>query len=676
MESDKSNNTEVPTTPSPAILVGDDDEASDGTSKDEVKKPPEEKDRKTALLEARSKLKEASRSRININKKESKGASILNDDKKKQKKKKKISFGDDTMVDAPGPPPTPPGSAAPKASKGGKVPSNAGLQGGARPKARKESLGHTPLPADKRPDWYEDLQDTQIGMFKQVFELLDKDGGGSLDAEELYSVLKDLDINISLEEISSVLKELDKDGNGEIDFDEFLYAMSETDRYLDDETQQEGEYSKRQTLFFTAITSFAIKNSLGEIERYYATKMRQAPHVISCYTAGARLIGLNDRQLEQEIVRMQKAAKNQSSPYAQPLPFFTVRKKKKKKVAAKTRAAPVPPRGPPKPPPGFAAGSSEGKSIEGGSGSDSDMDNPPPQMMMQRRRTTVLDGDSDILKLLHDLAAKGSVIAKIPDIHLVPQIRQHVAEGKSGEPLCSSMRKRRRAAEQQMGGAEGGSTQGDKGAESRPATAPTTGSKYDDMSDSDGWCNPSGTKPRGWVIPRIERGQAPLPTVRLHQAGRKAFTIEDVPKIRVKVSEAMDKYYGALRKAHVQTAWEHWHRLHPEQIRSEKLRHAFRACYKAYSPHKENEVFAICPWIPGPRYTSKQPQNTTIEAASMISRASLRSSPNPSRPNSRTQLGCPTPLFSTQQLSRSSYSAPARGQHPFMARSKSSLQCS
>ena len=67
----------------------------------------------------------------------------------------------------------------------------------------------------------------------QVFELLDKDGGGSLDAEELYSVLKDLDINISLEEISSVLQELDKDGNGEIDFDEFLYAMSETDRYLD-----------------------------------------------------------------------------------------------------------------------------------------------------------------------------------------------------------------------------------------------------------------------------------------------------------------------------------------------------------------------------------------------------------------------------------------------------------
>ena len=30
-----------------------------------------------------------------------------------------------------------------------------------------------------------------------------------------------------------MLKELDQDGNGEIDFDEFLYCMTETERYLD-----------------------------------------------------------------------------------------------------------------------------------------------------------------------------------------------------------------------------------------------------------------------------------------------------------------------------------------------------------------------------------------------------------------------------------------------------------
>ena len=75
----------------------------------------------------------------------------------------------------------------------------------------------------------------------QVFELLDRDGGGSLDAQELYTVMKELDIEVSLDEIESVLQELDKDGNGEIDFDEFLYTMSETDRYL--EMLSSGEFS-------------------------------------------------------------------------------------------------------------------------------------------------------------------------------------------------------------------------------------------------------------------------------------------------------------------------------------------------------------------------------------------------------------------------------------------------
>ena len=84
-----------------------------------------------------------------------------------------------------------------------------------------------------------------------------------------------------------------------------------------------------------------MKNSLGDIERYYAQKMRQAPHVISSYTAGARLIGLSDRQLEQELRRMQKEAKGQDSPYAKPLPFVHFRKKSGKK-SAKKKSKPSP----------------------------------------------------------------------------------------------------------------------------------------------------------------------------------------------------------------------------------------------------------------------------------------------------------------------------------------------
>ena len=72
-----------------------------------------------------------------------------------------------------------------------------------------------------------------------------------------------------------------------------------------------------------------MKNSLGDIERYYAAKARKVPHVISHYTAGARLIGLNDRQLEMCLRQMQKAAKNQDSPYAKPLQFVMPARKKR-----------------------------------------------------------------------------------------------------------------------------------------------------------------------------------------------------------------------------------------------------------------------------------------------------------------------------------------------------------
>ena len=63
--------------------------------------------------------------------------------------------------------------------------------------------------------------------------MLDHDGGGSIDASELYQALSTLDIDVSEEEIQRLLKDVDQDGNGEIDFEEFLYAMSEAERYLE-----------------------------------------------------------------------------------------------------------------------------------------------------------------------------------------------------------------------------------------------------------------------------------------------------------------------------------------------------------------------------------------------------------------------------------------------------------
>ncbi len=43
-----------------------------------------------------------------------------------------------------------------------------------------------------------------VTTFCQVFEMLDRDGGGSIDAVELYAVMKDLDIDITLDEIKVI----------------------------------------------------------------------------------------------------------------------------------------------------------------------------------------------------------------------------------------------------------------------------------------------------------------------------------------------------------------------------------------------------------------------------------------------------------------------------------------
>lgn len=77
-------------------------------------------------------------------------------------------------------------------------------------------------------------------------------------------------------------------------------------------------HSRRKRLFYSAITHFSIKQTLADIEK---TFRKQAPHVISHYTAGVRLIGLTTRQLEREMKKMLKAAAKNDSPYAKPLMF-------------------------------------------------------------------------------------------------------------------------------------------------------------------------------------------------------------------------------------------------------------------------------------------------------------------------------------------------------------------
>lgn len=57
---------------------------------------------------------------------------------------------------------------------------------------------------------------------RAVFNEFDKDGGGTIDAEELHSAMMAAGVNLSKREITVMMKEADADNNGSVDFDEFF----------------------------------------------------------------------------------------------------------------------------------------------------------------------------------------------------------------------------------------------------------------------------------------------------------------------------------------------------------------------------------------------------------------------------------------------------------------------
>ena len=104
----------------------------------------------------------------------------------------------------------------------------------------------------------------------------------------------------------------------------------------------------KENVLFSALAKFMKKSalsSLSEIERYctlslqfthiaiyfcylshryYNSKVRKSPHVVGHYAAGARLIGLTEKQMAKHLATLSSVneGENNNSPYAQPLCMF------------------------------------------------------------------------------------------------------------------------------------------------------------------------------------------------------------------------------------------------------------------------------------------------------------------------------------------------------------------
>ena len=62
----------------------------------------------------------------------------------------------------------------------------------------------------------------ELAEFREIFDLVDKDKGGSISRDELGELMDTLGIRASKEEIDLMINEIDEDNNGEIDFEEFV----------------------------------------------------------------------------------------------------------------------------------------------------------------------------------------------------------------------------------------------------------------------------------------------------------------------------------------------------------------------------------------------------------------------------------------------------------------------
>ncbi|KXZ55409.1 hypothetical protein GPECTOR_3g60 [Gonium pectorale] len=107
------------------------------------------------------------------------------------------------------------------------------------------------------------LTDDQKQQLKECFELMDQDGSGAIDAEELGAAFKLLGIRMKRAELAALLAEVDHDGSGEVEYPEFLEIMTVTLQRLAEE--EDTEKNEGQVPFALMATAYRRKRLMEGI---------------------------------------------------------------------------------------------------------------------------------------------------------------------------------------------------------------------------------------------------------------------------------------------------------------------------------------------------------------------------------------------------------------------------
>ncbi|XP_076463651.1 uncharacterized protein LOC143295873 [Babylonia areolata] len=73
------------------------------------------------------------------------------------------------------------------------------------------------------------LTAAEIEEYRAAFKVMDKDGNGSISAEELGSILRAKGASVTDQQVTDLIKTYDSNGDGDIDFDEFTKLLAESD---------------------------------------------------------------------------------------------------------------------------------------------------------------------------------------------------------------------------------------------------------------------------------------------------------------------------------------------------------------------------------------------------------------------------------------------------------------
>ena len=65
---------------------------------------------------------------------------------------------------------------------------------------------------------------------KEAFRIYDRDGQGFITTDVLKEILREIDSELTEDDLDNIIEEVDEDGSGTLDFDGKLYSINLFDR--------------------------------------------------------------------------------------------------------------------------------------------------------------------------------------------------------------------------------------------------------------------------------------------------------------------------------------------------------------------------------------------------------------------------------------------------------------